>query len=80
MYTVISTSGDRTSDHKITVLKLYNWAPSSYRTQVTPNQLVMVIERPINLKATSILFPEDTVTLPQGRAFPRRLEIHIHVF
>ena len=29
--------------------QLYNWATSSYRTQVTPNQLVMVIARPNNL-------------------------------
>ena len=30
--------------------KLYNWATSPYHTQVTPNQLVMVIAQPINLK------------------------------
>ena len=31
---------------QITVLKLYNWASSSYRTQVSLNKLVMVIARP----------------------------------
>ena len=41
VYTVISTAGDRTSD-QIAVLKLYNWATSSYRTQVMPNQLSSV--------------------------------------
>ena len=37
---------------QIAVLKLYNWAISSYCTQVTLNQLVMVIARPNNLKIT----------------------------
>ena len=37
---------------QIGVLKLYNWATSSYRTQVIPNQLVMVIARLNNLKKT----------------------------
>ena len=36
--------------------KLYNWANSPYRTQVTPNQLVMVIARPINLNSCPV-FP-----------------------
>ena len=37
----------------------------SYRTHMTPNQLVTVIERPINLnvlQVTSVLFTEDTIT------------------
>ena len=33
---------------KIVVPKLYNWATSSYHTQVTPNQLVIVIVQPNN--------------------------------
>ena len=34
---------------QIAMSKCYNWATSSYCTQVTPNQLVMVIARPNNL-------------------------------
>ena len=37
---------------QIAVPKLYNWATSSYHTQVTPNQLVMVIARPNNLNVS----------------------------
>ena len=37
--------------------KLYDWANSPYHTEVTPNQLVMVIERPINLNVSCKLHP-----------------------
>ena len=37
--------------------KLYNCASSSYRTQMTPNQQVMVIVRPINLNVFCKLHP-----------------------
>ena len=42
---------------QIVVPKLYNWATSSYRTQVTPNQLVMVIAQPNNLNVSCKLYP-----------------------
>ena len=32
--------------------KLYNWATNSYRTQVTPNELVMIIARSIYLNVS----------------------------
>ena len=41
---------------QIAVPKLYNWAISSYRTQVTPNPQVMVIARPNNLNVSCKLF------------------------
>ena len=40
---------------QIAVPKFYNWAPSSYRTQVTPNQLVMVIARPLLVDLVSLV-------------------------
>ena len=65
---------------QIAVPKLYDWATSSYRTQVTSNQLVMVIARPTNpnVQVTSVLFPREKFT-PQGHVFPRSLEIRIRV-
>ena len=80
MYTVISTTGDRTSDHR---LQCQNWATSSYRTQVLPNQLVMVIVRPNNLNVSCKLHPYSFQRTrsppPQGHVFPRSLEIRIHI-
>ena len=68
---------------QIAVLKLYNWATSSYCTQVMPNQLIMVIVRPINLNVSCKLHPyffQRTRSSPHGHVFPRRLEIHIGNF
>ena len=42
---------------QVAVPKLYNWATSSHRTQVTPNQLVTVIARPNNLNVSCKLHP-----------------------
>ena len=54
MYTVISTTKDRTSNHGAETLLL---SLGSYRTQVMPNQLVMVIARPIDLNVSCKLHP-----------------------
>ena len=67
---------------QIPVPKLYNWATSSYRTQATPNQLMMVIARPNNLNVSCKLHPysfQRTQSPPQGHVFPRSLEIRIRV-
>ena len=42
---------------QIAVPKLYNWATSSYHTQVIPNQLVTAIARLINLNVSCKLHP-----------------------
>ena len=59
----------------IAVPKLYNWAISSYRTQVTPNQLVLVIARPYNLNVSCKLHPysfQRTRSPPEPR-LPKKL-------
>ena len=38
---------------QIAVPKLYNWVTSSYRKYVTPNQLAMVIARPMGVTVSS---------------------------
>ena len=57
MYTVISTNWRSNQWPQIVEPKLYNLANSSYRTEVTPNQLVMVIARAINLNVSCKLHP-----------------------
>ena len=66
---------------QIAELKLYNWATSPYRTEVKPNQLVMVIVQPINLNVSCKLHPYTYRGhgYLQAHVFPRGLEIRIHV-
>ena len=67
---------------QIAVPKLYNWATSSYRTQVMPNKLVMVIARPNNQNVSCKLHPyssQMTRSPHQGHIFPKSLEIRICV-
>ena len=61
---------------QIAVLKLCNWAISSHRTQVTPNQLVMVIARPNNLNVSCKLHPysfQRTRSPSPGPRLPKKL-------
>ena len=60
---------------KIAVPKLYNWATSSYHTQVTPNKLVMVIARPNNLNVSCKLHPYSfqRTRSPPGPRLPKKL-------
>ena len=61
---------------QIAVPKLYNWATSSYRTQVTSNQLVMVIARPNNLNVSCKLHPysfQRTRSPHHGPRLPKKL-------
>ena len=61
---------------QIAVPKLYNWTTSSYCTQVTPNQLVMVIARPNNLNVSCKLHPyslQRTWSPPPGPRLPKKL-------
>ena len=65
------------SSHRpqIAVPKLYNCATSCSGTQVTPNQLVMVIVRPINLNVSCKLHPyslQKTRSPPRPR-LPRKI-------
>ena len=56
-------------------LKLYHWAINPHRTQVTPNYLVIVIARPINLNVSCKLHPyslQRTRSSP-GPRHPRRI-------
>ena len=55
--------------------KLYNWANSPYRTQVRPNQLVMVIARPINLNESCKLhlYSLQRTRSPPGPGLPKRI-------
>ena len=57
------------------VPKLYNWAMSLYRTQVTPNQLVIVIARPNNLNVFCKLHPYSfqRTRSPPGPRLPKKL-------
>ena len=59
---------------QIAVLKLYNWTTSSYRTQVMPNQLVMVIAQPIDLNLSCTLHPYSLqrTRSPPGPCLPKR--------
>ena len=66
VYTVISTTGDRTSDHR---LQWWNWATGSYRLKVTSNQLIMLIARPNNLNVFCKLHPN---TFQRTRSPPPR--------
>ena len=55
--------------------KFYNWANSSFCTQVTPNQLVIVIARPINLNVSCKLHPYSLqrTRSPPGPRLPKRI-------
>ena len=55
--------------------KLYNWAHSSYRALVTPNELMMVIARPINLNVSCKLHPYSLqiTRSPPGQRLPKRI-------
>ena len=79
VYTIISIIYGRSNQWpQIAVLNLYNWATSSYRTQVTPNQLVMVIVQPNNLNVSGKLHLysfQRTWSSPRAMYFPRSLEI-----
>ena len=56
-------------------LKLYHWAIGTHCTQVTPDQLVMVIARPINLNVSCKLHPYSLQRTwsPPGPRLPRRI-------
>ena len=73
VYTMISTTGDRTSDH---VLQSRNWAISPYPKQVTPNLFVRVIARPINLTVSCKLHPYSLqrAQSPTGARLPKRIK------
>ena len=60
---------------QIAELKHYNWANRPYRTEVTSNQLVIVIAWPINLNMSCKLHPyslQRTWSLP-GPRLPKRI-------
>ena len=71
VYIVISTTGDWNNDYRL--LKLYNWASSQYRTQVTPNLLVMVTARRINVNVSCKLhlYSLQRTRSPPGPRLPR---------
>ena len=74
MYTVISYTGvvPATTDCRAETLRLTN---TPYRTQVAPNQLVMVIARPINVNLSCKLhpYPLQKTRSPPGPRLPRRI-------
>ena len=60
---------------QIAVLKLYNWATSSYRIHVTPNQLIMIIAQPNNQYMSCKLHPYSfqRTRSPPGPRLPKKL-------
>ena len=65
---------------KIALPKLYNWDTSSYRTEVTPNQLIIVIARPNNLNVSCKLHPYSfqRTRSPPGSRLLKKLGNSIH--
>ena len=62
--------------------KFYHWAVSSLRTQVMPNQVVMVIAWPINLnvlQVTSVLAGFSVLTNPIHNIIPL-LKENVHLY
>ena len=60
---------------QIEELKLYNWANSPYRTQVMPNQLVIIIAQLINLNVSYKLhlYSLQRTWSPPGPRLPKRI-------
>ena len=60
---------------QIAVSKFYHWVTSSHRTQVTPNWLVIVIARPVNLNVSCKLHPQSLqrIRSPPGPRLPQRI-------
>ena len=58
--------------------KLYNWATCPYRTQVTPNQLVMLLNK--RKKQASYMFPHSTWNNLFRQVYNRGLRLEVVLF